>query len=74
MGLQIADAVASSYFNALESNRFGYTEPRYAEMLRKVAYTHKGSALGYGLKLWPRESMDLIESDEKLAWIKKMYK
>lgn len=64
MGLQIADAVATSFFYAVERSRHGFTEPRYAEMLRPVVYRSAGTYMGYGLKFWPREAERLPELDQ----------
>lgn len=64
MGLQIADAVATSFFYAVERSRHGFTEPRYAEMLRPVVYRSAGKYMGYGLKFWPREAERLPELDQ----------
>ncbi len=52
-GLQVADAVASSAFYALQCSQYGQTEPRYTEMLKGLYYTHKGRKIGYGMKFWP---------------------
>lgn len=74
MGLQVADAVAGGVFNALEMNRFGYTEPRYAVMLKPIVYHHSGRYLGYGLKFWPRETEELITEHKELDWVRSHYK
>ncbi|HDX0800646.1 DUF3800 domain-containing protein [Stenotrophomonas maltophilia] len=55
MGLQIADAVASAVWSSVNPNGYGFTEPRYAEMLRRTMYRHKGARFGYGLKVLPAE-------------------
>jgi hypothetical protein len=60
-GLQVADAVASSVFAALNKTPLGNTEPRYLTILKRQTYRHKGVALGYGLKVWPPQ----IEQLEK---------
>jgi len=73
MGLQIADAVASGYYAGLQPNRFGYTEPRYAEMMRPITYAYKGRALGYGLKFWPRETDELVRTADQLGWVREHY-
>jgi len=52
-GLQIADAVASGIFFALNLNLYGEVEPRYFELLQPRFYRRKGVLLGYGLKLLP---------------------
>lgn len=67
MGLQIADAVASSMFCGVEPH-YGLTEPRYAQMLKPTIYAHRGKRLNYGLKTWPKEADGLLGSRE-LAWI-----
>lgn len=56
MGLQIADAVASSYFFALNTNDYGFTEDAYAKLILPRAYRHEGKLWGYGLKILPREA------------------
>jgi hypothetical protein len=68
VGLQLADAVASSFFYAVEASRLGFTESRYAEMLRPVVYQRNGRRLGYGLKFWPRDVDELIRSDDRFRW------
>lgn len=55
MGLQLADAVASAMWCGVNPNGFGFTEPRYAEMLRPTVYAHKGTRFGYGVKVMPSE-------------------
>ncbi|MCX7048291.1 MAG: DUF3800 domain-containing protein [Candidatus Sumerlaeota bacterium] len=60
-GLQIADAVASSLFYAVNRNRYGEVEDRYARILAPMLYRHKGHVLGYGLKFWP-EDWEVIKS------------
>jgi hypothetical protein len=49
-GLQIADAVASSTFYAVNPNRFGITDPSYLHLLRRHVYRHERRWLGYGMK------------------------
>lgn len=73
MGLQIADAVASAFYYGVQVNPQGFNEPRYATMLKPVVYAHKGRRLGNGLKLWPREADELIESDPNMSWIGEVY-
>jgi len=52
----VADAVASSYFFAIETNRYGFTEDSYAKLLLPRAYRHQGQLWGYGIKIMPRET------------------
>ncbi len=54
-GLQVADAVASGFHFALKVNRYGETETSYLPHLHKSIYRHKGTAIGYGVKLWPED-------------------
>jgi hypothetical protein len=66
MGLQLADAVASSLYYAANINRYGETEPRYQEILRPTFYRHKGTILGYGIKFWPNELAALLKEQPHL--------
>jgi hypothetical protein len=68
MGLQIADAVASSHYMACELTPQGFNEPRYAQMLVPVLYRHERQALGYGLKFWPRDADQCTESH--FGWLR----
>jgi len=70
MGLQIADAVASSFYYAVQPSRHGYTEDRYARMLNTVVYHHKDRFLGNGLKFWPRELDEMIIKEERFEWVR----
>lgn len=70
MGLQIADAVASSLYMACELTPLGFNEPRYAQMLKPVIYRHEGTCIGYGLKFWPREESECTEPH--FAWLKEI--
>jgi hypothetical protein len=58
-GLQIADAVASGIFFALNLNPYGEAESRYLQLLAPTIYRHKKTAMGYGLKFWPGDFDDL---------------
>jgi hypothetical protein len=68
MGLQIADAVASAYFKALERNTYGHVECRYVTMLAPRAYRHRGTCLGYGVKFWPPEGQTVAEGRGDWGW------
>lgn len=70
MGLQIADAVASSMYMACELSPQGFNEPRYAQLLRQVLYRHERECIGYGLKFWPREADQCTESH--FSWLKEL--
>jgi hypothetical protein len=49
-GLQIADAVATSYYYAINLSRFGIADPSYLRLLRTHAYRREGACIGFGLK------------------------
>ena len=51
-GLQLADAVASGVFFSVHRNPYGECEDRYLRLMGKTIYRNKGTADGYGLKLW----------------------
>ena len=69
MGLQLADAAAGAFFNAIERDNFGNTEPRYINMLSPVLYRHQRNTQGYGLKIVPREAMQILRTEESLKWL-----
>lgn len=73
MGLQVADAVASSAFYAFQPSRHGYTENRYLGMLKPVVYHYRGQYLGYGLKFWPRETEAHLTDTNQLEWVKESF-
>lgn len=51
MGLQIADAVTSSYFYAVESSADGFNEDAYVRLLLPCACRRTGELFGYGFRL-----------------------
>lgn len=69
MGLQLADAAAGAFFNALERDRFGNTEPRYLQMLSPLLYRHDESVHGYGIKLVPAQAIAAARSEDNLNWL-----
>jgi len=54
-GLQIADAVASSFFFAVEESHFGLTEDSYVRALFPRMYRHDDIVWEYGIKMFPKE-------------------
>ncbi|MCL4476242.1 MAG: DUF3800 domain-containing protein [Nitrospirae bacterium] len=66
-GLQIADAVASSFFFAVNVNRYGEVEGKYSRFLLPTCYRHRGVALGYGLKFWPEDFQKLKSTNSHIA-------
>ncbi|MCY2929073.1 MAG: DUF3800 domain-containing protein [Planctomycetota bacterium] len=69
MGLQLADAAAGAFFNAIETDAFGNTEPRYLTTMSPILYRHQGMAHGYGLKLLPREASINLKDHAALQWL-----
>lgn len=69
MGLQIADAIASSFGNAVNKSQYGFIEDRYVNMLRPVVYKRKNQYLGYGIKFWPIKVDEVLSINNKLTWI-----
>ncbi|PAD73656.1 DUF3800 domain-containing protein [Paenibacillus campinasensis] len=57
--LQLADAVVSSLYKALEPNQYGLTEDSYIEALRPFIYNSNGNYHAYGLKVFPNSFRDL---------------
>ena len=70
MGLQLADASAGAFFNALERDNYGNTEPKYFQILSPVLYRNSKNMIGYGLKIMPREAMENLKNQENLKWLK----
>lgn len=69
--LQLADIIASSTYKAFEPNQYdGDIEFSYITSLMPNIYTHNGKLLGYGLKIFPKNT-PLIEQ-EKYEWLNKM--
>lgn len=67
-GLQVADAVASGFYYAVNLNRYGEAEDKYARLLLPGVYRHKDVKLGYGLKFWPEDVEKLKSANPHLAW------
>jgi hypothetical protein len=72
MGLQLADAIASGFFFGVET-RYGFTEDRYARMLKPIVYSHRGRFKGYGIKFWPAETDSLLKTKSHLTWLSESY-
>lgn len=56
MGLQLADAVASGYFFAVEKSPHGFTEDAYVRLFQPCVYRYRRTCWGYGVKLFPDEA------------------
>lgn len=69
MGLQLADGAAGAFFNALERDRFGNTEPRYLRTLSPLLYRHEQNVYGYGLKIMPTQAIAGLKTENSLGWL-----
>lgn len=58
-GLQLADAVASGIFFAINKTQYGETEDRYLRLLAPTIYRHQQRVEGYGLKIWCDDSAEI---------------
>lgn len=73
MGLQIADAVASSFYFAVQPTPYGFTEDRYVHILKPIVYQHQKNHLNYGVKYWPTEASDFIETTDMYAGLRTIF-
>jgi hypothetical protein len=69
-GLIVADAVASSFWSAVEANQFGMTESQYAMQLQPITWRWKGEFSGAGLKVWPKEAIPALQLDGNHRWLR----
>lgn len=67
-GLQVANAVASSLYQAVNPNSYGDVEEKYARLLLPTAYRHKKTLLGYGVKFWPDDFQKLKSANPHISW------
>lgn len=58
-GLQLADAVASGIFFAINKTQYGETEDRYLRLLAPTIYRNQQRVEGYGLKIWCDDSLEI---------------
>jgi hypothetical protein len=72
MGLQLADAVASSFFFGLQP-RYGFVEERYAKMLKPIMYHNNQRYSGYGVVVWPLEAETWVKKQDHLKWFREVY-
>lgn len=62
--LQLADLAASSFACAVEPDRYGNVEQRYALILKERTYARAGRIINYGLKFFPGgEPLDANHED-----------
>jgi hypothetical protein len=69
MGLQIADACASSFYYGLQANRFGFNEPRYATILTPVVSGSQGASLFEAIAIIPDAARKVCQMHCELAWL-----
>jgi hypothetical protein len=69
-GLWISDAVASSFYQGLESHALGVTESRYALSLKRTVWSSKGNYAGNGLKIFPNEALRTMDLDGQHDWVR----
>lgn len=70
-GLQFADCIASSFRNAVDPNRYGLCEDRYARLLKPIVYNKDKNFLSYGIKILPSvNEAFLAEENEFIQFYK----
>jgi hypothetical protein len=63
VGLQIADAVASSYFFAVQKNAYAMEEISYVQEIINLSYrSTNGQLFSYGIKVYPKEAESLLSN------------
>lgn len=72
-GLQVADAVAGSFYYATEYSPLGLTEDYYVRMLKPVVYRRGKTYLGYGLEFFPSINEVLVRIEGRLGWVEQEY-
>ena len=61
MGLQIADAITSSYYKAVEPSADGFTEDAYVRLLLPRAYQGDDSVQGIRFKHCSEETLAVMQ-------------
>src|SRR5262249_13070386 len=66
-GLQLADAVASAFYQAVTLDKEGGCDPQFAKLLKPTMYRHKGRIIENGIKPFPTlREMDLEPSQREV--------
>jgi hypothetical protein len=65
VGLQLADAVASSYFYSVEPNRYYMVEVAYLRYIIQRAYCSGHKVIGCGIKLFPDDALNQLPDEAK---------
>ena len=68
MGLQVADALASSAYQSLNKSDYGYVEDRYMRILYPILYRYGKNIWGYGFKIFP-ENETINKDNDLFKWI-----
>lgn len=58
-GLQLADAVASGVYFAVNRNQYGEIENRYLSLLSPILYRQQDKLQGYGLNFWCADKQEI---------------
>ena len=74
MGLQLADAVAHSFWRAVDPLNHPATESAYARLLKPIVYTRNGSFRKYGVKVWPTEALEMLLGEQRGGWLREDYR
>lgn len=70
MGLQLADAAASSFYTGVSKSDYGLVDPGYVRAIKHLVYQYNGKFFGYGVKILPNPAEtppDQIDPD--LCWL-----
>ena len=70
--LQVADAIASSAYEALNPDAYGNTDPNYFMQVVPLLYRRSGNLLSYGLKLLPGAKADQDAFRKDYSWIEEL--
>jgi hypothetical protein len=65
IGLQLADAIASSIFYSVEPNRYGMVETAYLQLIMPRVYSQDGFVLGHGIKVFPKEAVSELPNETR---------
>lgn len=68
-GLQVVDAVASSYWYAFETKHKNHTH-EHAQVLLPKAFTPPSGVIGAGVKIFPKAAVTRIQSLPDYGWLK----
>ena len=65
-GLQLADCVASAFYQGLELNNAGIVKPQCAKILRgRMCTSSRGRIYDFGVKVWPAHARMLVRPEQR---------